>query len=64
MNQASYKIATMCQVLGVSTSGYYGWRSRQPSNRAQQDNLYAGSDPRPFMSVLVAPTGCHGFTPN
>ena len=37
MNQASYKIATMCQVLGVSTSGYYGWRGRQPSNRAQQD---------------------------
>ena len=45
MNQASYKIAAMCQVLGVSTSGYYGWRGRQPSNRAQQDTCYAGSDP-------------------
>lgn len=27
----------MCEVLGVSTSGYYAWRSRGPSIREQQD---------------------------
>ena len=32
-----YPIATMCQMLEVSTSGYYAWREREPSARASSD---------------------------
>ena len=32
-HQADFPIATMCRVLGVSTSGYYAWSSRASSAR-------------------------------
>jgi putative transposase len=34
---AHYNIATLCRVLGVSTSGYYAWLNRAPSQRHQAD---------------------------
>ena len=36
-HQAEYPIATMCRVLGVSTSGYYAWLKRSPSQRERTD---------------------------
>jgi len=34
-NERHFKVARMCQVLSVSRSGYYDWKSRSPSARAQ-----------------------------
>jgi putative transposase len=41
-HQAWYPVATVCRVLEVSTSGYYGWLKREPSTRAQRDAELTG----------------------
>jgi len=35
--KANHPVTTLCRVLGVSTSGYYDWRGRGVSARAQRD---------------------------
>ena len=32
-----YPVEEMCSVLEVSRSGYYGWKGREPSARARED---------------------------
>jgi putative transposase len=36
-HQAEYPIASMCRLLGVSSSGYYAWPKRRPSRRVETD---------------------------
>jgi len=36
-HQADFHIATMCRVLGISSSGYYAWVQRAPSRRSQDN---------------------------
>ena len=36
-HQVDFKIATMCRVLGISSSGYYAWAKRAPSRRSQDN---------------------------
>jgi putative transposase len=52
-HQADYPIATMCQLLGVSPSGYYAWRKRQPSQRSETDAAL-------IVEIQVAHAGSRG----
>ena len=35
--KASYPVAMLCRMLGLSKSGYYAWRTRPPSKRSRED---------------------------
>ena len=52
-HQASYPIVTMCKLLGVSSSGYYAWRKRRPSQRSETDAVL-------IAEIQVAHAGSRG----
>lgn len=37
-----FRVTVMCDVLGVSRSGYYAWRCRKPSRREEANRLLKG----------------------
>jgi len=52
-NQAAYPIATMCRLLGLSTSGYYAWAKRSPSRRTREDAML-------LAEIRMAHVASHG----
>jgi hypothetical protein len=56
-HQEAFKVCRMCQVLGVSRSGYYEWCQRPESRRSQADRRMRHSikKPRNFVSRRPLP---------
>jgi putative transposase len=52
-HQAEYPIATMCRLLGVSSSGWHAWSKRQPSPRSKRDAELT-------VAIRAAHTGSRG----
>jgi len=55
-NRADHAVATMCRVLEVSTSGYYAWLKRGPSERTSQD----GTLTRKIAAIHMVSRGTYG----
>ena len=55
-HRAVYPIATMCRLLGVSPAGYYAWRDRGPSARAEADAVLL----RRIRTIHAASHGTYG----
>lgn len=49
-------VETLCGALGVSVSGYYAWRTREPSQRQQQDAYLLGH----IRGIYQAGRGLYG----
>ena len=41
-HRAEFPLTVMCRVLGLSTSGYYDWMDRSPSERERRDEALPG----------------------
>ena len=54
--KAEHSVVRLCRLLGVSPSGYYAWRTRPPSARAEADAALTGT----IREVHVASRGTYG----
>jgi putative transposase len=39
--KGEHSVRLLCELLGVSPSGYYGWRQKRPSKRQREDAALA-----------------------
>ena len=53
---AEHSVSMLCSLLGVSRSGYYDWRDREPSPRQQEDARLA----RQIEALFVAKRRAYG----
>ena len=54
-NREQFPLAVMCQVLKVSRSGYYEWRTRQPSKQLEDKHLT-----QRVVALFWQGRGCYG----
>jgi hypothetical protein len=59
--KARWPVDTLCDVLGVSRSGYYAWKVRPPAARTAEDARLVTESKRPTPSAEAA-TGARGFS--
>lgn len=52
-----YRLSALCRALEVSRSGYYAWRVRKPSARAQADESLSRTIQDHFVQVMHTDRG-------
>lgn len=53
--KASFPVSRMWRVLGVSQSGFFGWRDRPACHRQRQDMVYLAN-----VTALALSNGSYG----
>ena len=62
--RTSFSVPLMCKMLGVSRSGYYGWRGRAPSTRSREETPISRRRSARSTNAVAARTGLPESTPS